>query len=153
MISFTLREPFLLLNRTMRMNHHARRRYMTVLAREIDEQTIGRRPPRPYERAWVRIYRFSAATPDTDNLYGGAKFIVDCLTTPARTGSTVRNRFGLGFVVDDSPKHIALVVHHQRSTRAEQCTRVEIAEIPSDCTRSADGLLNTAKGTTSCPPG
>nr|WP_230975710.1 hypothetical protein [Acetobacter garciniae] len=93
-------------------------------------------PPEPFRKARVVIERHSAGLPDYDNVVAGAKRLLDCLTTPkvlhVRTPGArpvIRNKRGLGFIVDDSPKHIIYEVHSIKCARHEQRTVVTITEI------------------------
>ncbi len=64
----------------------------------------------------VTITRHSCGVePDTDNLYGGCKLVLDALKTA-------------GQIIDDSPKHIKLKAKWQRvKTRKEQKVTVEVS--------------------------
>ncbi len=66
-------------------------------------------------RARVEITRHSPGSPDYDGLVGSAKLLLDLLTTPyerksrdplAKVPPKPGNPLGLGFVVDDGPRHI-----------------------------------------------
>ena len=61
----------------------------------------------PYKKALVEIERHTPQQPDYDNMAGGAKRLIDCLTTPVmQAKGYIRNKYGLGFIIDDSPKYI-----------------------------------------------
>ena len=135
-ITFTLRDPFPLLNTTLRMHFRKRKQSQRRMMHEIAEVTAGLRPAEPFEHAFVRIERYSVGRPDLDGLYGGAKPLIDCLTTPVHLKPrtvfgkhSVRNPLGLGFVVDDGPKHIRLEVVPMTAKRADQRTVVMIEEL------------------------
>jgi Holliday junction resolvase RusA-like endonuclease len=67
------------------------------------------------KRRRVEIVSFRARYLDKDNLYGGAKVLVDAIRD-------------IGMIVNDSPKWIDLKVR-QRLDRANQRTEIKIAEI------------------------
>lgn len=132
-VSFRLAKPYPLLNRMLRMHWRARKVYQRRVMHEIMEAIGFRRPERPFDFALVRIERHSVGTPDRDGLIGGAKPVIDCLTTPTATQALspfsknrVRNPLGLGFVVDDGPDRILLEVVHVKATRSTQGTVVVI---------------------------
>ena len=51
---------------------------------------------------------------DLDNIYGGAKYVLDALCTPARwseeSGEFTRNKYGCGAIVDDSQQYVENLV-------------------------------------------
>ena len=63
----------------------------------------------PLQKANLVITRHSKKCPDYDNMVGGAKHLIDIFTTPVlyKNGS-VKNKYGLGVVVDDSPKYLTV---------------------------------------------
>jgi len=129
-ISFTLPDPFPLLNIQLRKHYRTRRREKISTSRRIAAELAGQIPHAPFTRAEVRIVRYSAGMPDTDGLYGGAKDLLDCLTTPERqTNGKIRNKFGISLIVDDSPKHIVLTVEPRVCKRAEARTVVTVIEL------------------------
>ncbi len=67
----------------------------------------------PYERAKVTIHRQSRGELDPDNLIGSVKVILDSL------------RYA-HVLVDDSPKHLELVVTQSRDHRVTPFTRIQI---------------------------
>ncbi|MDL2169578.1 hypothetical protein [Asaia sp. HumB] len=98
--------------------------------------STGLRPPEPFSKAHVVIERYSVGSPDNDGLQGGAKFLIDSLTTPrllnqkkADAKRVVRNKRGLGFIVDDAPQHAKIEVIGIKCKRAEQRTVVTIREV------------------------
>lgn len=60
---------------------------------------------KPFLFARVEFLRISIRLPDYDNMVGGFKFILDCLTLPRAHGGLARNNYGLGFLIDDSPEY------------------------------------------------
>lgn len=135
-ISFALPKPYALPNTYLGRNRFAlanhRKQTRSVVwyrARDLVPQT-------PFKRARIEIERWSVGTPDHDNLTGGAKAIIDCLTTPVplkiRTPGArprIRNKNGLGFVIDDSPAHAEIICRSVKCSRAEQKTVVTITEL------------------------
>ncbi|WP_230844520.1 hypothetical protein [Acetobacter pasteurianus] len=106
------------------------------MQRAVAHATIGQRISEPMQKARVLIERHGVHEPDMDNLWGGAKRLIDCLTTPkllqVRTEGArqrVKNKRGLGFVVDDGPAHITLEIRHVPARICTQKTVVTITEI------------------------
>ncbi|MXV43488.1 hypothetical protein GS501_00130 [Saccharibacter sp. 17.LH.SD] len=132
-ISFTLPTPYPLLNKTLRMHHRALTRLKKSLRANIVAAIGGPQniPSKPFPYAHIRIERWSVGTPDKDNLEGGgAKQLIDCLTTPViQARRHVRNKYGLGIIVDDSPAHITTEYHAVKCRLCEQKTVVTITEI------------------------
>lgn len=116
------------LNRSLRQHWRERLRGTREMAWHV-RAALGRRgaPPAPFERARVMIERRTAGTqPDHDGLVGGIKGLLDCLLPFHEK----RRPYGLGFVRDDSPQHLDLVVRGVRVARAEAGMFVSIEEIP-----------------------
>lgn len=135
-ITFTLPAPYPLVNRTSGYSHFTAARQKNQMQREVAAVAYHLRPPVPFDRAHVLIERHSVGAPDTDNLVGSAKRLIDCLTTPrplvVRTPGArqrIKNKRGLGFVVDDGPKHLTLEVRGVKCRLREQKTVVTITEI------------------------
>ena len=63
---------------------------------------------KPYKFAKVEFKRIGLRIPDYDNLVGGCKFILDCLTLPRERGGLANNKYGLGFLIDDSPEYCSV---------------------------------------------
>lgn len=120
-VSFTLRAPFKLLNQTLKMHFGARGKYAASLSSEIASQTAHHEGQAPMSRARVTIERHSCAEPDQDGLVGGAKPLIDCLIVRSK----VHPR-GLGFILDDRPACLELIVRHVKAKKAEQRTTVLI---------------------------
>ena len=57
------------------------------------------RPPVPFQRARLRIERYSIRTPDYDGMVGGYKSLIDCLLPY----HPKRRPYGLGVIADDNP--------------------------------------------------
>lgn len=135
-ITFTLPAPFPLVNRITGYSHFTAARQKNQMQREVAAVAYHLRPSVPLDRAHVLIERHSVGTPDTDNLWGSAKRVLDCLTTPmplkVRTPGArqrTKNKRGLGFIVDDAPKHLVLDVKAVKCRLCEQKTVVTITEI------------------------
>jgi hypothetical protein len=73
----------------------------------------------PYERARVTIHRQSRGELDPDNLVASTKPILDALRY-ARV------------LVDDSPKHLELVVTQARDHRVTPFTRIQIQPLEAE---------------------
>lgn len=117
------------LNRSLRQHWRQRLRGTREMAWQV-RAALGRRgvPAAPFERARVVIERRTAGTqPDHDGLVGGCKGLIDCLLPFHEK----RRPYGLGFLRDDSPQHLDLVVKGVRVARkAEAGLLVMIEEIP-----------------------
>lgn len=123
---FTIDRPILLLNRLLRLHWAARSEYTADLSSDV--AAVTRHLPqcaRPLCRARVTIVRYGIATPDRDNLYGAAKSLVDTLLV-----RSAKHPHALGFLVDDSPAHLDLIVQAEKvSRRKEQRTTVLIERV------------------------
>lgn len=129
-IRFTLPEPTPLLNVMQRKHFRSRAREKTALARQIIAILGQDRPETPIEHASVTIRRYSSGMPDFDGVYGGAKDFLDVLTTPAaQANGKIKNKYGVGLIRDDSPKHIRLTVEPIKCKRAEARTEVVVEEM------------------------
>ena len=133
-ITFTLPFAYDLLNVTLRQNRWTATRAKNDMMRQVMAVANNLRPPQPFHKARVKIERHSVGVPDTDGAIGGVKRLLDVLTTPKQQNSktgriSVRNKRGLGFVVDDDPLHITLSVQCVKCKRGEQKTVVTITEI------------------------
>lgn len=126
-ITFTLPEQFPLLNVQQRRHFRTRGKMKISTARQIIALLGAERPAEPFQKARVTVTRYSSGSPDRDGLYGGVKDLLDCLTTPSpQANGKVRNKYGIGLIVDDSPAHIELDVRAERCRRAEQRTEVVV---------------------------
>lgn len=125
---FTLDKPTLSLNRWTRMHWAKQREYAAELSDEIRHKTMHLPAcTRPMERARVTITRYSLRPLDADNLAGSVKQLLDCLLVRSNT-----HPHGLGFLRDDSPAHMELVVRSENvSKRAVQRTEVLIERLPT----------------------
>ena len=133
-ITFTLPFAYKLPNRTIGQHWGRATREKNDLMRKVAAEAYHLRPPQPFRKARVVIERHGVREPDEDNLVGGVKRLVDCLTTPVIQNSqsgraSIKNKRGLGFVVDDGPDFITLEVRHVKAKRAEQKTVVTITEM------------------------
>jgi len=58
------------------------------------------------------------------------KDLLDCLTTPQQQANgKIRNKYGIGLIVDDDPRHLRLNVEAERCKRGEARTVVTITEL------------------------
>ena len=123
---FTLQRPFVLLNPMLRMHWARRRAYAAALSAEIAAATPNLPAgAKPMQRARVTVTRYSLGEPDHDGLVGGAKWLVDSLLVRSE-----RHPNGLGFLADDSPAHLDLIVRSEVVTkRRDQRTTVLIERI------------------------
>lgn len=129
-ITFTLPEPFPLLNVQQRKHYRTRGRAKVSTAKQIIALLGPDRPQEPFRRASVHVVRHSVGSPDLDGLYGGFKDILDCLTTPVQQANgKTRNKYGIGLIVDDNQRSIRLNIEGVRCRRDEQKTVVTITEI------------------------
>lgn len=135
-IHFELPFAYPLPNRTLCQHWATATREKRRMQRAVAHATTGRRISEPMQKAHVLIERHGVHEPDMDNLWGGAKRLIDCLTTPkllqVRTEGArqrVKNKRGLGFVVDDGPAHITLEIRHVPARICDQKTVVTITEI------------------------
>jgi len=130
-VEFRIPRKYPLQNELLRMSRWKRAAEQKRIQHEVADATIGMRLSHPMQRAFVKIVRHSPGMPDQDGLTGGAKLLIDCLTTPkpTKTGNRTMNKHGLGFVVDDGPKHIVLECEAHRSKKHAQCTIVIIEEL------------------------
>lgn len=135
-ITFTLPDPFPLLNHSIGQSRFALTGMRRKMARSVAMASAGQRLPEPFSKAHVIIERYSVGTPDNDGLQGGAKFLIDSLTTPRlldqkkpNARRVVRNKRGLGFIVDDAPQYAEIEVIGVKCKRDEQRTVVTIREV------------------------
>jgi hypothetical protein len=138
-LSITLPEPFLLLNRTMRMHPMQVRKYQQRMAWQmraaLGALSVGQMAP--MARAHVRIERHSVGVPDQDGLHGGAKQVIDCLLPVGkpflRGGKYVfPHPCGIGVVADDGPGVMVQEVVSVRVPRRDlQRTVVTITALPT----------------------
>lgn len=135
-ITFTLPQPYALPNTYLGRNRFALANHRKKTRRIVWFEARDLVPPSPFQRARIEIERWSVGTPDQDNLTAGAKALIDCLTTPVelkinKPGATprIRNKNGLGFVVDDGPAHAEIVCRSVKCSRSEQKTVVKITEL------------------------
>ena len=104
--------PFLFptLNKIERMNIYVKIRLIKDWQRRINQAFLIKgynKDELPYKKALVEIERHTPQQPDYDNMAGGAKRLIDCLTTPVmQAKGHIKNKYGLGFSIDDSPKYI-----------------------------------------------
>ncbi len=135
-IRFELHEPYPLLNHSIGQSRFALTRMRQKMARSVACATVNMRVPEPFQKAHVSIERHSCGTPDHDGVQGGAKFLIDSLTTPKllnvrKPGARqrVRNKRGLGFIVDDGPEYATFDIRAVKSRLCDQKTVVTITEI------------------------
>lgn len=83
----------------------------------------------PLQKARLVITRHSKKCPDYDNMVGGAKPLIDIFTTPVlQKNGTVKNKYGLGVVVDDSPKYLT-VKYEWIFERNKACTIIRVEDL------------------------
>lgn len=83
----------------------------------------------PLQKAKLVITRHSKKCPDYDNMVGGAKPLLDLFTTPVlQKNGTVKNKYGLGIVVDDSPKYLT-VKYDWIFERNRPCTIIRVEDL------------------------
>ncbi|GCD73961.1 hypothetical protein NBRC3299_0253 [Acetobacter pasteurianus NBRC 3299] len=135
-IRFELPEPYPLLNHSIGQSRFALTRMRQKMARAVACAAVNMRVPEPFQKAHVSIERHSCGTPDHDGVQGGAKFLIDSLTTPKllnvrKPGARqrVRNKRGLGFIVDDGPEYATFDIRAVKSRLCDQKTVVTITEI------------------------
>lgn len=133
-ITFTLPFAYALPNVTLCQNRWRATRDKNDLMRQVMAVANHLRPSHPFQKACVEIERHGSGSPDPDNLVGGCKRLLDCLTTPVQLNSkkgrvVFKNKRGLGFIVDDSPDRLALSVRAVRCKRGEEKTVVTITEM------------------------
>jgi hypothetical protein len=125
-------------NETKRMHFRVFAQYQRALRYEVLCAAGKHRLKEPFPWARLTIWRYSSGVLDRDNLFGGCKALIDCLTTPfektVRSGplkgtKTLGNALGLGFIVDDNPKVCDLHAFSMRSTRRNEKTVVRIEEL------------------------
>ncbi len=122
-VHFVLAKPIRTLNELIRMHWRDRGRYAKKLSAEI--ATLHTGIGEPFQRARVEITRYSIQEPDADGLTGGAKPLIDCLLV-----RSARHPHGLGYLVDDSPAHMELVVRHEKAEkRKDQRTVVKLTRL------------------------
>lgn len=112
------------LNDWQRMHWARRRRIGHAIAWEIKAQSAQwAHAGRPLTRCHVQIWRESTQEPDHDGLIGGLKPLLDALQPASK-----RHPYGLGLIVDDSPKCVlSLTASHVASKAAR--TRIVITEV------------------------
>lgn len=81
-IRFELPNPYPLLNHSIGQSRWALTGMRRKMARAVAAATVQLRIPEPFQKAHVTIERYSCGTPDHDGVVGGAKFLIDTLTTP-----------------------------------------------------------------------
>lgn len=128
-LTITLPYAIPTLNVLMRTNGWVRAKQKRKMGREILSCLGASRPAQPFERAHVVIERHSTGAPDPDGAVGSCKDLLDCLTTPSvQANGKVRNKYGMGLIRDDSPKHITLEVRPMKCKRGEERTVVRVRE-------------------------
>jgi hypothetical protein len=120
------------LNQTKRMNIWALKSLKRKWQKHIKAELIYRKYTfhEPMQKAKITIKRYSTKSPDYDNMVGGGKEFIDLFTTPKlEANGHVRNKYGLGIVVDDSPAHLKVVYEWTQASLLDQKTVVEIEPI------------------------
>ena len=117
------------LNQTKRMNIWALKSLKKKWQKWIKAELLNRdyHFPEPLPKAKITIKRYSTKSPDYDNMVGGGKEFIDIFTTPKlEANGHVRNKYGLGIVVDDSPEYLKVVYEWTQARVVDQKTIVEI---------------------------
>jgi hypothetical protein len=104
-IEFVLQRAFKPLNELLRMHWSGRTRYAASLSADIALLTRNLPSGAPMLRARLTITRYGMRLPDKDGLYGGAKPLIDALLVRSE-----QHPHGLGFIVDDGPEFLDLIV-------------------------------------------
>lgn len=115
--------PFrtLTMNQLLRTHFRKRRKHLEEIAWYI--RTNAMPPPEPFTLARVQVSRYSPRVLDDDGARAIAKGVLDCLQPVSK-----RHPFGLGFILDDSPSCLSLVVNTIKSSEAK--TRIIIERLP-----------------------
>ena len=128
---FVIKELFPTLNETSRLPPYR----LTAIKRKWQKLIKGimlikgYRIDKPFETATIKIVRRSTKEPDYDNMVGGCKYLIDLFTTPRlQKNGHVKNKFGLGFFIDDDPTHIKGIYKWEKTSQKEQCTIIIIEE-------------------------
>jgi hypothetical protein len=118
--------PFALpsLNTQLRTHWAVRQREQAKMATSVIVAIGGPRyrPSEPLQRARVQVKRYSAGELDPDNLAASCKHLLDVLCRASTT-----HPYGLGFIEDDSPAHLELVVMQAKCSPRKGSTIVSIA--------------------------
>lgn len=134
-ITITLPYAYNLLNVVQRKSTRWRRNFKIQVAGEIHWQLVAAKtmPQQPMKRAKIVVERYSSGRPDHDGLVGGFKDILDCLTTPVQQKKgALKNKFGIGLIVDDSMDHIETEYRAIKVKPGQAKTIITITEILSD---------------------
>ncbi len=126
MIEFTLGFALPSLNVRDRQHWAVRYRAKWGLSRSVMVAIGGPRylPRVPLLHARVTVTRHGRAM-DIDNLYASAKPLMDVLCVASKTHPA-----GLGFIVDDAPSCLELIVRQEHARPKEAKTVVRIETIP-----------------------
>lgn len=131
------------LNKIERMNVYVKVRLIKDWQRRINEAFLKKgynKDELPYKKALVEIERHTHVQPDFDNMAGGAKRLMDCLTTPVlQSKGHIKNKYGLGFIIDDSPEYIESKYLWKKSSMKKIKTVIRITPIES----STDSVITT----------
>ena len=130
-IRFEIPVAFYALNTMRNMGFAEYPAYRRRLAAMIAEAAGSQVPAEPFECARVTIVRHARTLPDVDNLYGGAKPVIDCLVRmrPASHPS------GLGFVEDDNPLAMEIVVEPcllEKGGKPRTCIAIEPLDLDGE---------------------
>jgi hypothetical protein len=123
--------PFALSSLNVRDRQHwaVRQKKKAKLAMEVLVAIGGPacKPVKPVQKATIMVKRYSAGTLDQDNLTASVKPLLDIL---CRSSST--HPHGMGFIEDDSPAHIELIVNQEKCKRGTGSTVVSIMPIGNE---------------------
>lgn len=80
------------------------------------------------------IWYETSPSRDLDNVYGGVKYVLDALCTPARwsekRGTYTRNPFGCGAIVDDSRKFVSQLAFGVMVDKRNPGVLVRVEKLP-----------------------
>ena len=117
------------LNQTKRMNRWTLASIKKRWSKAIKMECIRKKYTikDPFEKAKITIKRYSVRQPDYDNMVGGAKEFIDLFTTPTmQANGHIKNKFGHGFIIDDSPQHLKTCYEWTKSNLCDQKTIIVI---------------------------
>lgn len=134
-LTITLPKPYPLLNQMLKAHYATKAKKKRAWRWHIVASLGGAHalPKEPFKKAHIRIERHSVGTPDHDNVVGGAKPLLDCLTTPRLNAhGHIANKHGLGIIEDDSPAHITTDYHAVKCRLCEQKTVITITDLTGE---------------------
>lgn len=103
--------PNRLLGRHWRARHQEKDRWLIHIGCHV----LGRKPPKPLEKAHLKLTRHSAQAPDPDGLAGSWKYVIDALVNT-------------GVLADDSSEHVTLELLWEKVAPRKGRITVEVYE-------------------------